>query len=234
MAGSARAAIVVVAALLLPACNLTYVPDQSLPAATSGPPFILVLPLDGENQAITNPQFAWNAYPGALGYQLEVSTAADFSVPIWENSALTSTSTFLTQVTLTNFTTYYWRVYALLPGGGTVLAGGSPFQFRTQGGGFTTPIPFATQYPSPGLTGVSVNALFSWQPSAGADSYTLELDTAGTFITPTIRVTGIHVDRHQLAAPMTPGTSYAWRVLAVGQLGNRYSDLPVALFTTVP
>jgi hypothetical protein len=155
-------------------------------------------------------------------------------VPIWENSALTSTSTFLTQVTLTNFTTFYWRVNALLPGGGKLLAGGSPFQFRTHGGGFATPIPFSTQDPSPGLTGVSVNALFSGQGSAGADSYTLELDTAGTFVTPTIQVTGIHVDRCQLAAPLLPGTSYAWRVLAVGQLGNRYSDLPVAIFTTTP
>jgi hypothetical protein len=234
MAGPARAAAVVVAALLLPACNLTYVPDQTLPATDSGPAFALFLPLDGELQAITNPQFGWYADPGAQGYQLEVSTAADFSVPIYENSSLTSTSTFLTQVTLTNFTTYYWRVNALLPGGGKVLAGGSPFQFRTQGGGFVTPIPFSTVYPSPGLTGVSVNALFSWQGSAGADSYTLELDTAGTFVTPTIRVTDIHVNRYQLPAPLLPGTSYAWRVLAVGQLGNRYSDLPVAIFSTVP
>src|SRR4051812_10685019 len=137
----ARSASGFVAALLLPACNLTYVPDQSLPGTSSGPPFALFLPLDGENQAITNPQFGWYASPGALSYQLEVSTAADFSVPIYETTLL-STSTFLTQVTLTNFTTYHWRVSALQPGGGTSLAGGSPFQFRTQGGGFTTPLPF--------------------------------------------------------------------------------------------
>src|SRR5439155_1592953 len=98
----ARAASALVAAFLLPACNLTYVPDQSLPATSSGPPFALFLPLDGEMQAITNPQFGWYASPGALSYQLEVSTAADFSVPIYE-AVLTSTSTFLNQVTLTNF-----------------------------------------------------------------------------------------------------------------------------------
>jgi hypothetical protein len=234
MSGAARVAIAVVAALLLPACNLTYVPDQSLPATSSGPPFALFLPLDGELQAITNPQFGWYASPGALGYQLEVSTAVDFSVPIYENSSLTSTSTFLTQVTLTNFTTYHWRVNALLPGGGTTLAGGSPFQFRTQGGGFTTPLAFATQFPSTGLTDVPLSPLFAWQASIGATSYTLELDTAGTFVTPTIRVTGIHVNRHTLAAPLLPNTSYAWRVVAVGQVGSRASDFPVALFTTTP
>src|SRR3954462_3792100 len=119
MSGSVRAAVAVVAALLLPACNLTYVPDQTLPATNSGPPYVLLLPLDGELQAITHPQFAWNAFPGAQGYELEVSSAPDFSVPIWTDASLTSTSTFLTQVTLTNFTTYYWRVNALLAGGGT-------------------------------------------------------------------------------------------------------------------
>src|SRR5215204_5482984 len=100
MSGAGRGVLVVVAALLLPACNVTYVPDQSLPGTNSGPPFVLVLPLDGEFQAITHPQFAWNAFAGALGYELEVSTAGDFSVPIWADASLTSTSTFLTQVTL--------------------------------------------------------------------------------------------------------------------------------------
>jgi hypothetical protein len=234
MKGMAGRALGLVAALLLPACNLTYIPEQSLPDANSGPPFVLLLPLDGELQAITNPQFAWNAYPGALSYHLEVSSEADFSVPIWQTSSLSSTSTFLTQATLTNFTTFYWRVNAVLPGGGTVLAGGSPFQFRTQGGGFTVPQPFATQSPASGLTKVPVLPPFAWQASSGADSYTLELDTAGTFAAPTIRVTGIHVNRHVLAAPLLPGTSYAWRVLAVGQFGNRFSDLPVAFFATDP
>jgi hypothetical protein len=235
MAGTPRAAALIFAALLLPACNLTYVPDQTLPAGgNSNTPFVLLLPLDGELQAVTNPQFAWNAYPGALGYQLEISTASDFSEPIFENSALTITSTFLTQVTLTNFTNYYWRVYALLPGGAKVLAGGSPFQFRTQGGGFTTPTAFATQYPSTGLTGVSISPLFTWQASIAADSYTLQLDTLGTFVTPLLVVPGIHVNRHTLATPLAPNTQYYWRVIAIGQLGNRYSDYPVAVFQTGP
>jgi hypothetical protein len=234
MSGAARAAIAVVAALLLPACNLTYVPDQNLPAGNQGPPFVLVIPLDGELQATTNPQFAWNAYPGALSYQLEISTASDFSVPIWEDSALTIPSTFLTQVTLTNFTTYYWRVNALLAGGSKVLAGGSPYQFRTQGGGFTIPLPFATQSPISGILGVPLSPLFAWQGSPGADSYTLQLDTAGTFTAPTISVPGIHVNRYTLANPLAPNTQYYWRVLAIGQLGNSLSDVPVAVFQTGP
>jgi hypothetical protein len=33
---------------------------------------------------------------------------------------------------------------------------------------------------------------------------------------------------------MLPNTQYFWRVLAVGQLGNLYSDVPAAVFTTAP
>jgi len=234
MSGALRAALAILAALLLPACNLTYVPDSSVPSGTSGPPFTLLLPLNGELQAPTNPQLSWNASSGALGYQLEISTASDFSQIVWSDSSLTIPSTFLTQVTLTNFTTFYWRVYALLPGGGKLLAGGSPFQFRTQGGGFTIPIPFATQYPSSGLTGVSLSPLFTWQASAGADSYTIQLDTSGTFVSPTFTLPNIHVNRHLPAVALSPNTLYYWRVLAIGQLGNRYSDVPVAAFTTTP
>jgi hypothetical protein len=235
MTGAARAAMVVVAALLLPACNLTYVPDQPLPpGGSSGPPFALVIPLNGELQAIANPQFAWNAYPGTLNYQLEISTASDFSVPIWNDPSLTITSTFLTQVTLTNFTTFFWRVYALLPGGSRVLAGGSPYQFRTQGGGFTTPLSFSTLSPNMAVIGMPWMPSFAWQGSIGADSYTLEIDTDGTFSSPAVSVPGIHVNRYTLTTPLTPNTQYFWRVLAVGQLGNRYSNAPLSAFQTSP
>lgn len=233
MKGLARGALGLVAALLLPACTVTYTMDQPTAPGGGNLPFILLLPADGELQALTNPQLSWNAYPGAIAYQLEISTASDFSTVVWEDSALTITSTFLTQVTLTNATTFFWRINAVLVGGGKVPAAGSPFQFRTQGGGFTTPTPFATLYPTPGLNNVVASPNFAWQGSIGADSYTLELDTAGTFITPTIVLAGIHVNRATLP-PLNPSTQYAWRVVAFGQLGNRASDLPAAVFTTAP
>jgi len=234
MTAAARSAMLLVVALFLPACNLTYVPDPPQGGGSTAPPFGLFLPLNGELQAATNPQFGWYALNGAVAYQLEVSTASDFSQIVWEDSTLAITSTFLTQVTLTNFTTYYWRIHGIQPGGAKVLAGGSPFQFRTQGGGFTVPTAFATQYPSNGLTLVAALPLFAWQPSIGATAYRVEVDPTGTFIAPTFVQSNIHVNRVTLAQPLLPGTQYFWRVLATGQLGNLYSDVPAALFTTAP
>jgi hypothetical protein len=224
----------VLAAILVPACNLTYLPDQSLPADSSAPPFILLLPLDGEQQATTNPQFAWNALDGATSYELQVSTAVDFSQIVWDEPLLTITSTFLNQVTLTNFTTYYWRVYGVQPGGVLVLAGGSPSQFRTQGGGFLTPTFFATEFPNNHATQVALSPMFTWQASSGATSYQVEVDPAGTFTPPLIVQSNIYVNRVTLSTPLSPSTTYYWRVLATGQSGNQYSDIPPAVFTTGP
>ncbi|HEV3028011.1 MAG TPA: hypothetical protein VG457_10590 [Planctomycetota bacterium] len=232
MTRSVRSATAVLVGFLLPACNLTYVPDPGQTGGSDAPPFILVLPLDGELQAPTNPEFAWNALDGSTSYELQVSTASDFSQIVWDDSSLTITSTFLTQVTLTNFTTYYWRIYGIQPNGTKVLAGGSPSQFRTQGGGFTIPTAFTTQYPTGNLTGVSASPMFTWHPSMGATSYTVELDPAGTFNPPLIVQANIYVNRVTLGTPLAPGTSYTWRVLAIGQVGNTYS--PSAVFTTGP
>ena len=235
--GRARGVLAVVAALLLPACNITYVPDLVAPDinATPPPPYILVLPLNDELQAPTNPQFAWNALAGVTFYQLQISTASDFSEIVWDDATLTTTSTFLTQVTLTNFTTYYWRIYGLQGGGVKALAGGSPFQFRTQGGGVTIPVPFFTQFPMNGLTGVPVKPPFAWQGSIGASAYQIEIDVAGGKFSPPLFVQpDIHVNRFTWVTPLSSNTTYLWRVLATGQLGNRYSDPVAAAFTTAP
>jgi hypothetical protein len=233
MARSVRGIAALVAGLLLPACNLTYVPDQSLPASDpSGPSFGLLLPLNGELQALENPEFAWYALDGATGYGLEISTTSDFSTIVWDDPSLTITSTFLTQVTLTNFTYFFWRVYGLQPGGASVLAPGSPYQFRTRGGGVTTPTGFAPLYPSGSVSGVDVSPLFSWQASVGATSYTIEIDSAGTFSPPEFVESDLHINRATLTTALDRGKSYAWRVLATGQLGNRYSS--TGSFTTAP
>jgi hypothetical protein len=234
MSGRARAAVAVVAALLLPACNLTYTPDPGPGAGGGMPlPFILTIPIDGQNNVITNPQFGWNAMPDAVHYRLQISTASDFSEIVWDDSSLTITSTFLTAVTLTNGTTFYWRIFGI-DGFGIETQAGAPFSFNTHGGGFTTPQPFATQFPTGGLVGVDVQTTFTWHASVGAWSYRIEIDTDQLFGSPDIIQNGIHVTRGTLPTAMQPNTKYYWRVLATGQLGTRYSDVPAASFTTAP
>jgi hypothetical protein len=234
MSGTARSAAGFLVALLLPACNLTYVPDQSLdPGGGSGAPTGLFLPLDGDLQVVTNPQFGWYAIPGATTYRLQVSTAADFSGIVWDDSSLTVTTTILSAVTLTNFTNYYWRIYGIIPGSTPVLADGSPFQFRTDGGGTTIPLSFSNTYPSNGLMGVSVSPQFSWTPSIGATSYTLQVDPNGFFSPPQFSEANIQVNRATLPGALSISTGYAWRVIAIGQSVNT-TTLATDFTTTGP
>src|SRR5579883_1160034 len=225
MIGKGRIGAAVLTALLLPACNLTYTPDQTFPPSDSGGPSGLFLPLDGALNVDTNPEFGWYAVPGATSYELQIATDPGFTAMAWDEPGIFPESTFLTQATLTNFTTYYWRVYATVPGAGSpVLVDGSPFQFRTQGGGFTIPQPFTLQSPPPVASQVDPSTLFTWNPSAGAMSYTLEVDPSGSFSPPPFSQPGISLNQGRLPGPLAKGTVYSWRVVAIGQLGNTVSN----------
>lgn len=233
MTGTARGVLAFLIAGFLPACNLTYIPDQSPSDPSGGGPSGLFLPLDGAINIDTNPQFGWYAVPGATRYELQIATDPAFSAMVWDEPGIFPETTILTQATLSNFTTFYWRVYATVPGAGSpILVAGSPFQFETQGGGFTTPEAFTIQYPPFAATMIDPAVIFSWNPSAGAMSYTIEVDPSGNFSPAPIRLPNLHVNQGQLPAPLANGTLYSWRVVAIGQLGSTISN--VGSFLTAP
>ncbi|MBM3234809.1 hypothetical protein FJZ31_00780 [Candidatus Poribacteria bacterium] len=70
----------------------------------------LASPLDGATGVSTKPTLSWNASSGAMSYQLQVSTNANFSTTVVDQSAIPDTSYYVTG--LLNYTTYYWRVNA--------------------------------------------------------------------------------------------------------------------------
>src|SRR6185503_3011969 len=106
--GAPRVLGLLAVAVVIPACNLTFV--SSDPVATPGPqnPFTVQKPLISQTGVWpTNTQFAWGAYPGASSYLFELSLTSDFSKIIYTQSNITTTGLFLT-VNLTHGTTYYW------------------------------------------------------------------------------------------------------------------------------
>ena len=153
--------------LLAPACDWHLFYDSSPPPPNPNPgfPFALQIPVDGQVNVLTYPQMAWTAASGAQSYRLQISTVSDFSTIVWDQPDIPNISIFL-QPTLTNATTFYWRVYAVMFGGGTLLAGGSPYQFRTEPG-FTFPNPFSTWYPQDQTTGHPLRPSFRWYAPRG-------------------------------------------------------------------
>lgn len=232
MGRSARAILVLVLAAAVPACNLTsFQEPQAAPA--SGSPFMLQLPLNGSLNVIASPQLVWSAAPNAQSYQLQISLTSDFSRIIIDQPGIPITSAFV-QASITNFTNCWWRVYAVQPGGGTLLAGGSPFQFRTLGGGFTTPTRFSTLTPTNGLTVVPRKPTFAWQEARGAVSYTLQVDFGTNFLAPLVELGDIHLNQVICPVTLAADTGFSWRVVASGSPGTTISDAPPSMFATGP
>jgi aqualysin 1 len=81
---------------------------------------VLVSPADGATGLGTNVKLVWNKVTGAATYQLQVSTAADFSTTVLSRTNLTGTT--LTVTKLRTRTKYYWRLRAVNSTGSTASA----------------------------------------------------------------------------------------------------------------
>jgi hypothetical protein len=219
MSLAARGATLIAVALLLPACNLSFTTsDPSGGPAASQNPFVLQIPLDGQNSVIpSNTQFAWGALPGAQTYQLQISLTSDFAQILYDLPNLTIPSVFLT-VCLTHSTTYYWRVIAQT-GVSTQLAGGSPFGFTTLSPIFGLPGFFVLQSPVSGATSVSSSPLFSWSFSSGATGYIFQLDLTPSFTSPLIDLPNLHLNQLQCPITLAATTTYYWQVKAGNSFG---------------
>jgi hypothetical protein len=109
--------------------------------------------------------FQWDPVPGASEYEVQWSTARDFSIA---SSQITSRTNFSTPAVLTNETTYYWRVKER----------GAPWTGKEEVRSFTISIiptmPFITE-PAQGSKIFNQKPTFKWEHVAYATSYKLEV-----------------------------------------------------------
>lgn len=107
--------------------------SASLAVATSTPaPPALVSPPDlAQNQPV-RPSFGWSAVTGAVSYELQVATEADFdpASTIVQSASGIATTTYTAAADLQANTTYYWRVRTT-SACGTGTAWSTPFRFTT-------------------------------------------------------------------------------------------------------
>lgn len=173
-------------------------------AAPSAP--TLASPASGATGVSTSPTLTWNASAGATSYRLQVSTDTGFSKIVVDQSNLASTSLALSG--LANGTTYYWHVNASNTGGTSAYSTTS--NFTTQ---IAAPLAPTLASPANGSTGVSINPTLSWNTSATATSYRLQVATDTGF-------SKVVVDQSNLAATsfavsgLMNNTTYYWHVNA--------------------
>jgi hypothetical protein len=234
MSPAARGATLLAAALLIPACNLTFTGDGSLggPGAPQNP-FALQIPVDGGGGVMTtNTQFAWGALPGATSYELQISLTSDFAQVLFDQPNILIPSVFI-QAGLTNSTTYYWRVFGTA-GGTTRLAAGSPYRFTTIGPSFAPPGQFFLQSPTGAPIAIAPAPVFLWTVSPGAVYYSFQIDTSPLFLSTVADLPTLHYNRVTCPVTLAPLTTYYWQVTAFNSFGQNISTPPSQTLTTGP
>lgn len=96
------------------------------------------------------------------------------------------------------------------------------------------PAAFGLTAPADLATDVATSPAYSWAPSAGATSYTLQVSTSSTFATFVTNQAGILTTTASPAAVLSFSTTYFWRVYADAGSGSVLAGGAPRSFTTVP
>jgi subtilisin family serine protease len=164
------------------------------------------------NQSLT-PTLTWLAATAATSYNLQVSTASNFSSPLINATGITTTSRAISG--LANSTTYYWRVGAVNTTGTTWSA----IRSFTTAAPLAIPIAPILSSPANLATNVSRTPTMSWGAVTGAATYDIEISTVtANFSTVTFGRTGITA-RSVRSSQLGSLVAYVWRVRARNAAG---------------
>ncbi|MFA5794468.1 MAG: fibronectin type III domain-containing protein [Candidatus Brocadiia bacterium] len=171
----------------------------------------------------------WNASKGATSYHIQISTAANFSVVVLDQSNIAATST---SCVLSNLTSYYWRVRSVNSAGTSDWS--QVFKFDTI---IDIPAQPTLNAPANGAVNWLINDTIRWNAANRAVSYRLQVATDAGF-------SEIVLDQNQITGTtFTPAfnnlTTYYWRVLANNIAGssswsNTWSFTTIIAFPAIP
>jgi len=184
-------------------------------------------PANGSYVNTLTPTITWNAVPGdAMSYQLQVDNQSDFSSP--NTNAYWITQNSYTTVTLTEGTTYYWRVRSHQD---TATSAWSPVWHFTPD--TTPPAMPALVSPSNGATTFDTNPTLDWNPVSGAATYEWQISTAPAFISDPVNPNSTTASEYTFPSSL-PYDTYYWRVRARDAAGNAGRWSAIWSFTTIP
>jgi hypothetical protein len=178
----------------------------------------LVSPSNGSSGLSCTPTLDWSDSPTATTYTVQVSVSSNFSSPVL-NQTVSSSSYTVSSGILVGFTTYYWRVNATNVNG---TSGWSSVWSFTTGdcGGVSVPDVPTLLSPSDGSTDTSCTPTLDWTDSAGASSYTVQVDTETSFTSPVINET-VNSSSYTLPSGILDSyTTYYWKANASNSAGT--------------
>jgi hypothetical protein len=204
----ARVGLALLSVLLLAG----LLPSGAFAVAPANPP-TLTGPADSAVVS-ANPVLSWSSVVGAAKYRVQISTSITFASTIYSVDTVNTRATPPTDLPLG---TLYWRVAGMDSSSNL-----GPYSTRE----FTKAWDLAPTLTGP-ADGITLDfpsepVLFSWQPLAGAKSYTLEIDDAADFI----GATSFTTVNSEFALTETPsiGQESFWRVRATSATSGVVSD----------
>jgi photosystem II stability/assembly factor-like uncharacterized protein len=170
-----------------------------------------------------SPSLLWRASSSATAYRVQLSTDSTFATTGLDDSTLTGTTR--SGGTLNAGTTYYWRVRARNAFGSGAWS--EVVKFTTVP---TVPPAPVLVTPAANATGVALSGNLSWNASAGAATYRVQLATDSTFAATLINDSTVTA-LTRATGTLANNTAYFWRVNAKNAGGtSAWSE--VRKFTT--
>jgi hypothetical protein len=209
-----------------PGGNSNFSGKFTFTTATNPPDSItLTSPEDGATQLRPGFELTWQDADRADEYEIEIAKNPDFS-PVTFNRTVNVPRLGATQ----NFefsTTYYWRVRGVNAAGP-----GDWSEVRS----FTTiiekPEPVTLSTPGDSENQIPVNAIFSWQESARAFEYIIQVSQDESFPSESVIELNSTEETVTVNSPLEYATIYYWRVKATNVGGESDFSAPQQ-FTTV-
>jgi hypothetical protein len=182
----------------------------TIPPATGAP--ILSSPANAATEQLLSLLLSWNAVSGAASYRTQLSTAADFSVSIADDSTLTTTSKTIGP--LSNGMTYYWRVNAKNSGGTSAW---SEVRSFTTISALPEPVTLVSPIVDSMITTDSV--CFVWNKNSGVvDKYYIEVYSDSVLLT-RIFADSTVADTMIVCSALQNNSAYWWHIKAHNSAG---------------
>jgi len=173
---------------------------------------VLLSPANAATNQPTSVPFMWESVPGGDRYQLQVATVSDFSATFADVGNIQDTTTLVSGFDFDR--TYYWRVR-----GGNILGNGDWSQVRS----FTTmmAVPPAPELATPedGAEDVLTTLQLTWNESATATSYRVQVSEQSGFMSTVVNEGNI-ANTSFTVSNLEHSKTYYWRVNASNVSGT--------------
>lgn len=165
---------------------------------------LLAAPMDHSFGVMIDPNLSWSAAPGASSYHLQISSSTTFNNMTYESSGLLTTFKQVSGLSVGK--NYCWRVRAKNLKGTSNWS--KTWDFTV---GHVVPLSPTLAAPGNGSTDVAIDATLTWNSVANANSYHLQVSSAGDFHTTVFDQDGLVNTMHDISG-LLDNSVYYWRV----------------------